>query len=359
MKTRIILFDDVPKNRDEVLGVLNQALGKEGEVQLFDPGKGGLKEGTHEKRLAADLAVAPNAPASLIIADRDLSGYSDDYRGLSESTVRLVADDLGIPECGYARGERDDDPSYIERGEQRESCIRLSLRPDIGQFAKQAVAIAEGFAQISGGLTAALKESSKKSPGKLLASILGKPEYADKISLFASGDQNRLAALASVRAAKDEPAKERRLACFLGYWLWDSILRFPGVVANEVAASSYLNIHQEDFQKTDLQDLFREALYGGPFAGAKEPLWWRGKLDDIISTSGCSDGKVYAEQKLKRALRQSECCEDPSKSAGYYCFLSKRPVSLERSKAGLPWFPRGADLARVSLKAYEELGPWL
>jgi hypothetical protein len=359
MKLRIVLFDDIPKNRDEVLGALGQALGTRGELQLFTPGKGGLKEGTHEKRLAADMAVAPNAPANLIIADRDLSGYSEDYRGLSESTVRLVSDELGIPECGYARGEREDDPSYIERGEQREACIRLSLRPDIGQFAKQAVAIAEGFAQISDALPAAFKEPGKRTPGKLLASILGKPEYSDKISLFASGDQNRLAALANVRATKDESGKGRRLTCFLGYWLWDSILRFPGVVVNEIAASSYLNIHTDDFRDTEVQDLFHDALYCGPFAGAKEPLWWRGKLDDTISSGGSPDGKLYAEKRINRRLRQSQCCEDPSISAGYYCFLSKRPVSLEKSKAGLPWFPRGADLARVSLKAYEELGPWL
>jgi hypothetical protein len=45
--------------------------------------------------------------------------------------------------------------------------------------------------------------------------------------------------------------------------------------------------------------------------------------------------------------------------AGYYCMLRELPVSFENSKGGLPWFPRGADLARVSRSAYEQLGPWL
>jgi hypothetical protein len=39
--------------------------------------------------------------------------------------------------------------------------------------------------------------------------------------------------------------------------------------------------------------------------------------------------------------------------------LSKKPVSLENSKGGLTWFPRGADLARISNKKFEEDVPWL
>jgi hypothetical protein len=39
--------------------------------------------------------------------------------------------------------------------------------------------------------------------------------------------------------------------------------------------------------------------------------------------------------------------------------LSEKPVSLKNSRGGLPWFPRGADLARVSKSKMEELEPWL
>jgi hypothetical protein len=89
------------------------------------------------------------------------------------------------------------------------------------------------------------------------------------------------------------------------------------------------------------------------------PLWWRGMLDDILVKSRCSDGREYASKKLGKSIKPSECFEDPKKPAGYYCMLKKKPVSLEKSKGGLPWFPRGADLARVSLSGYAELGPWL
>lgn len=358
---RVVLFDDIPEHREEVLGALKRALGKEGEVSLFVAGVGGAKEGTtHEERLIADLRAKPNAPVDLIVADRDLSGYSKEFVGLSEYTVRHVADRLGIPECGYARGERPDDDEYIQQAEQKEACIRISIKPGMDILAKQVVAIGQGFSTIGKRLTAFLKEKRKTTPGTLLAHILDKPDYADKISLFASGDQNRLASLAAVHRTKDAQERERWLSCLIGYWLWDSVLRFPGVVLNSVAASSYLNIHDAEFQADEkLKGLFSGALYTGPFAGAVEPLWWRGIIDDQLAESGCSDGKALAEKKLGREVRRSECVEDATKPAGYYCVLTKRPVSLENSRPGLPWFPRGADLARVSKKKYDEEGPWM
>ena len=360
MSLRILVFDDMQENRDAVLAALESELAGNGSVQQFAAGAGGKKEGTFEERLELDLAVAPNAPVDLIVADRDLSSYAPDYTGLSESTVRRTADMVGVPECGYARGERADDNEYIKRGEQRESCIRLSRKPSDGAFAKQAVAVGNGFVEITNKLAKITQSTTRKSPGRMLASVLGKPEYAEKISLFASGDQGRLGALAAVRDSKDADERNRRLACVLGYWLWDSVLRFPGVVVNDVAASSYLNIRLNEFrQNEEIRQLFAEAVYSGPFAAAKPTLWWRGMLDDLISEQGAADGMAYAGIKLGRPVPRSECCEDASKPAGYYCFLSERPVSLENSKAGLPWFPRGADLARVCKTRYEEDEPWL
>jgi hypothetical protein len=39
------------------------------------------------------------------------------------------------------------------------------------------------------------------------------------------------------------------LAAELSYWLWDSILRFPGIVVNEVAAASLLNLSPATWKK--------------------------------------------------------------------------------------------------------------
>ena len=360
MSLKIILFDDTQEYRDAVLAALRSEMADKGTVQSFQAGVGGKNEGTFEERLETDLLKEPNAPIDLIVADRDLSSYTPHYTGLSESTVRRVADMIGVPECGYARGERADDDEYIKRGEQRESCIRLSRKPGDDAFAKQVVAIGNGFVEITKKLSEIKESATRKSPGRMLASVLGKPEYAEKISLFASGDQGRLGALAAVRDTKEAGERNRRLACVLGYWLWDSVLRFPGVVLNEVAASSYLNIKLSEFrEKKNIQELFAGAIYAGPFAGAKPTLWWRGMLEDLVAEAGVTDGRAYAMKQLGTEIARSECCEDATKPAGYYCFLSDRPVSLENSKPGLPWFPRGADLARVCKSRYEEDEPWL
>ena len=359
MSLHIIVLDDREDNRGPVVTALREAIGNRGDVKEFVPGAGQLAEGVFEDRLCKDLSTAQNMPCNLIVADRDLSAYMPHYNGLSESTVRRAADMLGIPECGYARGERADDNEYIKRGEQRESCIRISRKPDDATFAKQVVAIGEGFQDIAARLTQITDGPTRKSPGRLLAVVLQKPEYAEKIALFASGDQNRLGALAAVKKTTEKLERNRHIACMLGYWLWDSVLRFPGVVVNEVAASSYLNIRLAEFKANQvIQGVFASARYAGPFAAAKPALWWRGMLDDLIAAASVADGRELAQRSVA-VVPPSECCEDPTKAAGYYCFLSEKPVSLENSRPGLPWFPRGADLARVCKTRYDEDEPWL
>jgi len=351
----ILLLDDLPAHRVEVHRALALAMATDGTVKDFTPGPGEGDDGTYESRLAEDLQKAPNAPIDLIVADRDLSSYRPRYTGLSEATVRRVADALGVPECGYARGERADDPEYIKRGEQSEACIRLPLKP-IDEFARRIVAIAKGFQSIASRVRA-MPDATKQPPAKLLARILDKPEYADKISLYSSGDKNRLMILREAGASND---KSQRLACLLGYWLWDSVLRFPGVTVGVTPASSYLNILHEEFRDNErIQVLFAAAKYTGPFADAKKPMWWRGMLDDIVAHSGLRDGREFAAKELRVDIPPSQCCEDPRRTAGYYCMINQKPVSAENSKGGLPWFPRGADLARVSKTKLEELGPWL
>lgn len=356
MSYKIILFEDKPQYESKLLHVLNNKLGSKGSVILFKPGKGTKQTGTFEERLESDLNKSGFLNASLIVADMDLSEIQP-YRGLSEQMVRSVADKFGIPECCYARGEKRDQ-DLLTNAERREARIAVTIEEGNDLFAERIVSIADGFSFIENQLPSALKKLSQRSPGHLLGKILDKLEYAEKIELYASGDQNRLASIP--RGRGNEDLKIRLLACWLGYWLWDSVIRYPGVVVNEIAASSYLNIYEGTFRKTHaIRDLFKKALYRGPFAEAVGPLWWRGMLDDILVKDRCSDGREYASKKLRKTIRRSECYEDPTKPAGYYCMLKKKPVSLEKSRGGLPWFPRGADLARVSLRGYGELGPWL
>src|SRR5205085_2654568 len=108
-----------------------------------------------------------------------------------------------------------------------------------------------------------------------------------------------------------------------------------------------------------VRTVFDEALYSGPFADDQHPQWWRGVLDDIVARENCADGLELVRKRIDSQIASSKCSVDPDKEAGYYCIISRAPVSLENSKGGLSWFPRGADLTRISNPKFEEYGPWL
>jgi hypothetical protein len=128
---------------------------------------------------------------------------------------------------------------------------------------------------------------------------------------------------------------------------------------NEVAAASHLNLSTEDFKQPNIRAIFDAGLYRGPFEDSKRPQWWRGLLDDIVAGDNCADGLELVTKKVNQQVRPSQCYVDPTKTAGYYCIISRQPVSLENSKGGLSWFPRGADLTRIGNPKFEEYGPWL
>ncbi len=355
-KLKVVLFEDTAQTQSEILGALEKHLKPGGAVVPFE---GPFEESPadaqrmYEDRLESILSKAPYDGATLLVVDRDLS-KSQSFGGLSDDAVAAAAKRLAIPICSYARQPAPED--YKWRARWEEGHIVLSFEND-EELARKAVLAARGFAEIAAKLPEVMKDKANKSPAKILASLLGKPEYADKIALYSVGDQNRLSEVPPKAKGQGDPAK--RMACFLGYWLWDSLLRYPGLLVNEVAAASHLNIAADDFQKSEVRAVFREALYEGPFADPKRPQWWRGMLDDIVSGENCSDGLELVRKKVSSPINPSQCCEDPSKPAGYYCIISGQPVSLENSKGGFSWFPRGADLTRISKTKFDEYGPWL
>jgi len=350
---KILLFEDTETQADHVLAALRSIVGKGDTIEIFES-HDLSDDKTYEERLRNELRDSRYSDTTLIVADRDLS-KTKKYTGLSESIVRRVADQLAIPECFYARNAAD---TELVRADEREAFIAVSIKEGFDNCAKQLLAIAKGFKELRSKLGANRLISSKQSAGKTLAKILGKDEYADKIALYASGDRNRPGHVLNM-IGDNANEQLNRLTCLFGYWLWDSVLQYPGVVVNEIAAASYLNIKAETFNTESIRNVFEDALYKGPFAEALSPLWWRGMLDDMVATGQFKDGRDLAIKRLGTETSPSECCEDPSIPAGYYCMLSKKPVSLKNSRPGLAWFPRGADLARVSRSRFEELGPWL
>lgn len=346
---KIVLFEDTASQARGLTEALTPLLDG-GELMLFSYAE--EKAGTFESIIFEKLRQAPYANATLIVADRDLSG-TEHMTGLSGSVVSRAADELGIPECAYKRYDPQDE---VLISEKKATGIWISLKEGFPVAAEKIISIEKGFAEIRVQASQQMSQASRRSPGKLLAAILGKPEYADKISLYASGDQSRLADIVRVKKASGD-TQLAQISCMLGYWLWESILRFPGVLLNQVAAASYLNIREEQFHD-QVQEVFSAALYGGPFHIAAGKHWWRGTLDDIVASENAEDGRQVASAKTGGEIAQSQCSEEAGTQAGYYCMLSRRPVSLKNSRPGLPWFPRGADLARVSKSQYDQLGPW-
>jgi hypothetical protein len=307
----------------------------------------------YEDRLASILNAMPYEGATLLVADRDLS-KSRNFAGLSVNAVTAAAKRLALPIASYAREPEQDD--YEWRGRWEEEHIVLSFSEGEDELARRAALAACGFAELAAELPEVLAQKANDSPAKMLAALLSKPEYSEKIALYSVGDQNRL--LEALAHGRQLELRVERMTRFLGYWLWDSLLRYPGLLANEVAAASHLNLETAGFRQPEVRAVFAEALYSGPFADPKKPQWWRGMLDDIVSREDCADGLELVRKTVDPTIRCSQCYVDASKQAGYYCIISRLPVSLENSKGGLSWFPRGADLTRIGKPKFEEYAPW-
>jgi hypothetical protein len=357
---KLVLFEDTTATRSEILSALKRQLAPQESVMPFEADQfeeaSANKQQMYEARIASILTSAPYDGTTLILADRDLSKSREaDFAGLSVNAVAAAAKRLSIPLCSYARQPDIDD--YEWRGRWEEGHIVLKFSDGVDELARRAILAARGFSEIAAALPGILADKTKSSSAKILAALLNKPEYAEKIALYGVGDQSRLSEI--LATAKKAGQLEQRMAHFLGYWLWDSLLRYPGLLVNETAAASYLNINTDDFREPVVRALFDKAVYQGPFSDSQNPQWWRGALDDIVSQDDCNDGLELARKKVRPSVKSSQCCVDSSVPAGYYCIIARKPVSLQNSKGGLSWFPRGADLTRISLPKFEEYGPWL
>lgn len=357
---KVVLFEDTENIRSELLGTLNKHLSPRGVALPFEGGQfaesSSEQEKMYEERLEKILSTPPYSGTTLVVADRDLSKSKDsNFGGLSVNAVAAAAQRLAIPICSYARQPELADYEWRGRWEEGHIVLRFSDGQD--ELARRASLAAKGFADITVGLPAVIKEKKNSSVAKILAALLGREEFGEKIALYSVGDQNRLSEI--LAKAKPSSQQVQMMSHFLGYWLWDSLLRYPGLFVNAIAAGSYLNIDSTAFKQPAVRSVFDQALYNGPFADPKNQQWWRGVLDDIVSRENCADGLELVRKRIDGAISGSKCSVEPNKQAGYYCIISRQPVSLENSKGGLSWFPRGADLTRISNPKFEEYGPWL
>lgn len=354
----IILFEDDAKTAPLLQRLIGKKLKRKRAVSVFEPSAQAETQLPYEDRLAAEVKTRGYDKATLWVTDRDLS-KTRHYQGLSEPIVWKVAARFGVPLCKYARGDTDD--NVFERQKSWGDAQIILPASDLDVLAGRVAILADGFQIIARKLDQIERRkslaSTLRTPADVMAHLLDRPDDAGKIALYGSGDQRMVSEILPFAiGAKSHKDLKTRLPSLMGYWLYDSILRFPGLLVNSVAAASYLNISVPAFQKLSVQKLFKPATYVGPFADPNDPHWWRTDLDELLVKSQAKDGNEFARKKLKIDIPR---CLDGGKRAGLYCMVTHRPVSETNSVGQISWFPPGADLARVRKDVYDQVGPWL
>jgi len=305
----------------------------------------------------------------LVVTDRDLSANSNHWSGLSQTAVSGAAKKLGLPVAGYRRAKT----NAVDEFKRIPGDGLIDLSPDVVKRASQVTALANGFLDLQkrmadwhqshDGAGQPKSGTRRRSPGALLAGILQQPTTAGHFDTFACGDQVTIGEILSFgQNSKARMSKqiERRLIVALGVWLTDLVMKYPGVLVNQVAAASYLDIHPDDFAKPQVQKLFKGARYTNlPFEDDAAPLWWRHLLEETVSETQCASGLELCEKKGLKKVRFCPCDEDPTLHAGYYCMATYTPLSAEQSSPRVRWFPPGADLARLKARIYRKLAPWI
>jgi len=354
----IVVFEDIEAKRIELIRRLKQRLRGKASVEWIDGEGAQVMDRTYESQLKEEMKKYPPGKA-LVICDKDLSGMIPKYPGLSASTVAAAVDEIGHhPICLYARGERQKGEEFLRSlapWEKKRIILDFKGEEDL---AADCVKIFKGFHKIDSSYSSLKKKRS--TPAQALSEILGKPEIVDSIALYGSGEQGLLEDIMPfIKGLSGKKINEelgKRMPRILGNWLYTSILRFPGILVNEIAAASYLNIHLKDFTKPSIQKIFSSAKYKGPFAEMGQ-WWWRHELDDILINNECKDGFDLAN---KKRLRLKPCKDEQSNErAGFYCMVTEKPVSEKNSRGSISWFPSGADLTRIRKDKFNELAPWI
>ncbi len=352
----VLLFEDDPDGtRQALIAEIISQLAPLANARKFRHEPGHLL-GTYEDRLKAELASElAQGTILMVISDMDLSATKG-FVGLSETVVAKVFEREGIPVVSYGSGVK---PDPVQRTEGAPGTGTLLI--EFGNWpamARQAYRLCAGFSDVRARLRELEQVPLGDRPRDLsdtIATVVGDPDVTHRVSLYLSGDQRFAASVLGQPQSKVHPKHYGPI----GTWIFNSLLQFPGLFVNKVAAASYLNIDESVFGEAPIQNLFAPALYAGPFADTSDPLWWRDRLDQIIASADVEDGRSYAMQQLDRNdILPCMCSVDPKSVAGWYCMATRKPVSMQHSQGNISWFPPGSDLARISSKVIEELGPW-
>jgi len=358
---RIVIFEDTPEKLSEFKKELDKLFADDlVEVYDFNTLYSDKKEKLfkqsekiHDK--LKSIFEDPAAPIEMVIVDLDLSQYRD--YDISEPVISNVCDSLGIPICMYSRQTDESELERIRNWSDRH--IVLDSNQPLSKIAGQCADIFKGFQSIKEEFKT-IEGKSSLGPMDLISRILKAPEGAEALIVHYTTGYFSL----MTQRLGDPEQRNRFFPVLLGYWIYNSVLRFPGVLLNETAAASYLDIDVEFFKNNrEVKDAFEESRYRGPFHEIM-PSWWKDGLDDLLSEIDIESeteipvSHLYLKQKGIEKIPRARCEEGDHEGAGFYCIITKKPVCADHSTGNIAWLPQGAIHSRICSSKWDELGPW-
>ncbi len=351
---RILIFEDTDEQYEQIQEPLERFLEDEGiAIDRF----GGFDEEDIEEREGSDLAreaIEEPRPPSLVVLDWDLSKLPVAVR---REHVKVACEELHVPLCVYHR-DKQGQFSHAERLKNwDEHVIKIDPKEEAANVAEACANLARGFVEIHRSLERA-EEGHLKSA---IQDILDAPPGAE-----AQLDQYSWGRSEAVGIARDAESSDRprAAATFIGYWIYNQLLPFPGVLLHSRALDSYLGIESGVLDENpEIRAEFDSARYEGPFSDIRRH-WWTSDVDEIRAEYTESDDSSLVEgpQLLSRMgfddIGPAECVEG-HEGGGFYCILTDKPVCKDHSVRPKGWIPIGASRARIHEAAYEQIQPWM
>lgn len=373
--SHILLIEDRDNIRDSIVDQITSCANSSAPITIHTITQDNVNSLIPETSTSNEATIVKSIhdiypPLSLVVVDHDLSNLK---ASISESSITAAAHTLAIPVCRYHRKTASNSTYLDTLWELNSKIYSIDIdAPDIASgnlnFAHKILNILDGFQGLSNGYKTVPHEIKLKGAPAVLAHILEKPQLSDYFAAYSDGvgflNDVIIVRQQQIINCSDDITQQKinlqkRIPYILGYWLFNSILRFPGLILNNIAASSYLDIDIEDFNKDDIKDCFKSSRYQGPFSKYCD-YWWRPMLDDMLIEYGDRNEilKEYAAID-PNSIKQSISHVSGESPAGYYDIFSNKPISKDDSVGNLSWIPPGADLARVDKELYEEIAPIL
>jgi hypothetical protein len=296
----------------------------------------------------------------LVLLDTNLSRMKN---GLSASACRQALQEAGVPVCRYSKRQSTGQQTRFHdlRRLSIEGASAINVRHEILDAPQERLmpwlsAVHSGFSILEQRLQKVPADSVRKlGPAGLLAKFLEKPEATSDFLGYTSQSLQFFGPGFDSESSQQDATSKRIASTRLGYWLYNSILMFPGPLLHLPAASAYLNLFFRDVSKNAaILELIESAKYMGPFSKVQD-YYWRSDLERIVDGL---EGDILNAPTLKD-LRIERVDRQNAQAIAYWCVISERESALADVASNPDWIPAGAQVARIRREIFEKLSPML